>query len=366
MLKALVIEPAGNLRGSERALLDLLDGACGLSVAVCCPPARPLNAELEARGIRVFPYYVYELHRKSKWQRLLAALGTLRACLEFKPDVIYLNQSGAYGVALMAATLLKVPIVAHVRLFEDVAYLARHRPNRRRLRGLIAVSIAVLEEIQRFRELATIPSHRVYDGYARTSGPHADLAPRNSSPRLACLGRLEPDKGTDILIAALARLQSNRETVACVFAGEGDRGFVQELKRMAVDTGTSSGIQWLGWVPDTVRVLSTCTVLACPSHRETFGRVILEAWDAGAVPVVFSGSGGAAEIVRAAGGGFLYFEQTPDALAMALRDALELAPEHAAGLVSNGRAWMATNCDQKQSSDAVIAILENACANSRS
>ena len=32
-------------------------------------------------------------------------------------------------------------------------------------------------------------------------------------------------------------------------------------------------------------------VLACPSHREPLGRVVFEAWDAGAVPVVFAGAG---------------------------------------------------------------------------
>jgi hypothetical protein len=45
--------------------------------------------------------------------------------------------------------------------------------------------------------------------------------------------------------------------------------------------------------------MCTCSMPVCPSHMELLGRVIFEAWDVGAVPVAFSGSGGAAEIVAA-------------------------------------------------------------------
>jgi glycosyltransferase involved in cell wall biosynthesis len=87
----------------------------------------------------------------------------------------------------------------------------------------------------------------------------------------------------------------------------------------------------------------------------------LEAWDDGTVPVVFSGSGGAAEIVAAARGGILYDRQTPDSLAAALQETLNLDPTRSAELVSNGRSWMATNCDQRTSSTAVMKIISGAC-----
>lgn len=351
-----MVEAAGNLRGSERALLDLLGGTAALTPAVCCPPERPLNAELEKRGIRVFPYFVYELHRKSKWYRGLAALGVLRACFEFNPDVIYLNQSGAYKAALPAAAVLGVPMVGHVRLFEDPGYLAQQKPDSRRLRGLVAVSSAVLDEIRRFPELSAIPHHLVYDAYARRGGVHENAAARKNRQCIACVGQLESDKGTDILVGALMLLQQHGKNVTCAFVGEGEDNFVDELKRTAVEGGASSAMEWLGFVPNVPEFLRRYAVLACPSHRETLGRVILEAWDAGAVPVVFSGSGGAAEIVAAAHGGILYDQQTPKSLAKGLQAALELDPEQAAVLIANGRSWMARNCAQKASSEAIAKI----------
>ena len=141
MPRALIIEPAANLWGLQRALLDLIEHPGDIELAVCCPPARPLISELEKRKIRVLPYF-RALDNKRGWEHLLAAAGVLRAAVGFRPDVLYLNQVGCYRVVLLAAFLLGLPIVGHIRKLEDAAYLARARPS---LRGLIAASPAMLE-----------------------------------------------------------------------------------------------------------------------------------------------------------------------------------------------------------------------------
>ena len=123
MTRVLIVEGSGNLWGSERSLLDLLNGMSKLEVAICCPPEMPLNVELKRLHIRTLQYFVFGLHGKSRWHRLWAAIGVLRACLEFRPDVIYLNQSGSYRVVLPAATVLNLPIVGHIRIFEDAAFV---------------------------------------------------------------------------------------------------------------------------------------------------------------------------------------------------------------------------------------------------
>lgn len=356
----LVIESAANLWGSERALLDLLDGVSELEMAVCCPPDRPLQGKLEERHIRVFSYLVYDLHQKSKWHRLWAAIGVFRACLRFRPHVLYLNQSGSYRIVLPSAILLRRPIVAHVRIFEDAAYLARQGPSPRRLRCLIAISAAIEGEIRRFPGLETIPLQRLYDGYAPSPEP-ASSADKVSN-RIACVGRLTAVKGQDVLVRALGALESCDGEVECLMIGDGEVSFIREMKQLASNGRSSSAIRWLGFVDDVLALLRTCSVLVCPSHREPLGRVILEAWDAGVVPVVYSGSGGAAEIVRAADGGILYDEQTPTCLAAALRQGLGLSPPEARSLVDNGRSWMTRHCDPESYGKAVSAIVMGACA----
>ena len=363
MTRALVIEPSGNLWGSERALLDLLRTVAMLEVAVCCPPQTPLNSELEKLHILTLPYFVYGLHKKSKRHRIQAAAGVFKACLEFWPDVIYLNQCGCYKVALPSATLLGLPIVAHVRIFEDAAYLARQSPGPRRLRGIVAISSAVETEIRRFRQLDSIQLHRIYDAYV-PAVPGLQNSPERIVNRVACVGRMVPVKGQDVLVGALRILKDFEGGLECLFVGDGEGRFVRELRQTAL-WGNVASIRWLGFVDDVFSVLRTCSVLVCPSHLEPLGRVIFESWDAGALPIVFAGSGGAAEIVAAADGGMLYDEQTPQSLAMALRRALELDGESRSRLVHNGRLWMSRNCNSEAYGETISTILKNAASKRR-
>jgi glycosyltransferase involved in cell wall biosynthesis len=319
----------------------------------------PLKGELEKRKIRTLAYYVYGLHKKSRLYRLQAAVGVLRACVEFRPEVIYLNQCGSYKVTLPAATIFNLPIVAHIRIFEDAAYLAMQNPSPHRLRGIIAISSAVEKEIRRFRQLDPIQLHRVYDGYASAVRVPSNGREGTGRNRIACVGRLVPVKGQDVLINALCLLKNFEIKGECIFVGDGDEGFVHDLRRMAASGDSPFVTQWVGFVSDVLSLLATCSVLVCPSHHEPLGRVILEAWDAGVVPVVFAGSGGAAEIVAAADGGILYDEQKPSSLARALRQALELDPESRERFVNNGRSWTRRNCDPGAYGRLVSGILSN-------
>jgi glycosyltransferase involved in cell wall biosynthesis len=344
MPRILFIEPAGNLWGSERALLDVLEAMPGMELAVCTPTRATLNAELAMRKISTFPCLEANLDKKSRWRRILAALAVLRVCINVAPNLIVLNQSGIYSVVLPAASLLKIPILSYVRIFEDVAYLARKRPNARRLRGLIAISEAVREEIRHRDELSRISHYQLYDAYS----PSVRNVPASHQSKIvggiACVGRIVPGKGHDVLIRALGTLRSRGNGIRCFMVGDGEQRFIHELKEITYGEGSTSLIEWTGYVRNVVEFLQKFNVLACPSYREPLGRVIFEAWHAGAVPVVFSGSGGAAEIVEASQGGIMYNEQTPASLARALAEALDLDESTRARLVRNGRSWMSTNC----------------------
>ena len=362
MTRVLVMEASGNLWGSERALLDLIDHMPTIELAVCCPPNRPLLNEFAKRQIRVFPHFVYGLHEKSRWSRLWAVFSVLRACLAFRPDVIYLNQSGSYRVVMPTARLMNLPIVAHIRIFEDAAYLARQHPSKARLNSLIAISKAIEYEIRSFKELDTIPVHCIYDAYASRYKTRSPVVSQSISNRVACVGRLVSIKGQDILIRAVSLLKKSGFHVECLFAGDGQADYCEELKELVLSLDVSSSIQWLGFADDVISKLRTCRVLVCPSQREPLGRVIFEAWDAGAIPIVFAGSGGGAEIVADSGGGLLYNQQSPDCLARVLKGALALEDGEQARLVDNGRSWMAKNCNPETYGEAFAAILSGACA----
>ena len=351
-MRVLVIEPAGGLWGSERALLDLIASAPQFEIAVCCPVGTPLVAELQRRGIRVFPWLIERLHQRSRWRRLQAAAAILQACLVFRPAVLHLNQAGAWRIGLPAATLLRLPVIAHVRIFEDTAYLAAQRPSPARLKGIIAISAAVEQDLRLKTELDQIPVHRILDGFQAT--PAAAPEARRSN-RIACVGRITAVKGQAVLLQALSTQQALSQC-ECWIIGAGDPAELDPLQRQSPPQ-----VVWHGFSANVAQLLSSCSVLVCPSHREPLGRVIFEAWDAGAIPVVFAGSGGAAEVVAAADAGVIYPEQTAASLGQAIAAALALEPAQRVRLLANGRSWLGANCSPQHYGQAITAVFAAAC-----
>jgi glycosyltransferase involved in cell wall biosynthesis len=357
LTRALIIEPAGNLWGSEQILLEFITRMPNIQVAVCCPPKVPLIAELEKLSVRVFPYFIYALHEKSKLKRFWASVGVMRACYQFRPDVIFLNQGGCYQVTLLASVLFDLPIVAHIQIYEDVTYFCERHPSPRRLRGLVCISSSIAQEFRGCHRLSAVPQHLLYHSYVSRADQSLQSKVDN---RVACVGRVVPVKGQDLLIRAIKRLVDDGEKIDCVMVGDGPGHFVRELKQVAGTGAAASHIHWLGYRADVVSVLANCVVVACPSHREPLGRVIFEAWDAGAVPVACEKSGGAAEIIAAADGGILYAEQTPECLAQAILAAVRLPQEAVSRLIRNGRQWMSKHCDPTRHGATLAKILSDA------
>lgn len=354
-MRVLTIEPAGQLWGSERALLDLIEAAPDdLEIAVCCPAKSSFGAVLERRRVQLFPYLIERLHYRSKWARVVAAVEIFRACLRLAPDALHLNQAGAYRIAAPAALMCGLPIVAHVRMFEDVTYLSKVRPDPTRLRALLPVSDAVALELQACHALAAIPTWRIYDAFTDKSGErHVDAAAKRGR-RIAIAGRITPTKGQEILLGALSRPDFDT-SIECVIAGEGEPGYVQRLKDTAVPT--LERVRWLGFVEDMNALLRTCKFLVVATEREALGRVILEAWNSNVVPIVYAGSGGAAEIIIASRGGLLFNKRTPESLAEALIRAFALSSDEFEALVTKGHEWMAMHCRPEKCAEAFRAAL---------
>ena len=131
------------------------------------------------------------------------------------------------------------------------------------------------------------------------------------------VGRLAPEKGLGVLLAAIRRLPSD---VHCVIVGDGAMRAEVELWSAIPDL--VDRVHLIGAVPseDMARYLNCMDVLAVPSlttpsWKEQFGRVIAEAMACG-VPVVGSDSGAIPEVIASAG--MISPEGDPGKLAEAL------------------------------------------------
>jgi glycosyltransferase involved in cell wall biosynthesis len=191
--------------------------------------------------------------------------------------------------AAREAALVVVPTVA----------VAEELRRQVRLRELLVVGEGVSGELE-------LPS----DASARAG--RLDLPERY----LLTVATLEPRKGLDVLLAALARPEAPDLPLLCV--GQPGWGGLDPLS-MAASAGLPTGrVRVLGRVPDAdlAVLLDRATALVVPSRAEGFGLPLLEAMAAG-TPVVTSD---AAALVEVGGGAARVAGLEPDALAAALRD----------------------------------------------
>jgi D-inositol-3-phosphate glycosyltransferase len=190
-----------------------------------------------------------------------------------------------------------------------------------------AVCVSCTEEERQFRDLYGDPRGRVE--IVAPGVEHAFFAPGerrgarsalclDDRPVLLFVGRIQPLKGLDVAIAALAGL-GRPDAVLLVVGGASGQDGPGEVARIAalIDHHGVAG-QVMFVEPQPHHILSTyyraADVVLVPSRSESFGLVALEAGACG-VPVVASAVGGLLTLVDHGDTGFLVPDRDPDQFA---------------------------------------------------
>jgi glycogen(starch) synthase len=116
-------------------------------------------------------------------------------------------------------------------------------------------------------------------------------------PRIACLGRLSPEKGMDVALAAFVSVLDRFPEARLIIGGDG--ALKAELEKQAADLGIASSVDFIGWVPPegVPALINTSTMVLMPSRQESLGLVALEAASM-ARPIVATRVGGLPEVVK--------------------------------------------------------------------
>ncbi len=160
---------------------------------------------------------------------------------------------------------------------------------------------------------------------------------------VATAGRLQPRKGFDTLIRAVAAVPGAWLWIA----GEGPER--EMLGSLAENLGMKDRIRFTGWVGEPVHVLAAADAFVMPSRHEPLGNVLLEAWHAG-VPTVSTRSEGPSWYMRNGVDGLMVDIDDVAALSAALVR-LRDDPAAASTFVENARQRL----DQLFSEKAVVA-----------
>lgn len=113
---------------------------------------------------------------------------------------------------------------------------------------------------------------------------------------IGMMSRLDPHKGYLKMLAVIKNLNKNSSKKFILkIAGDGD--YKKIISEHAQRLNISENIEFLGWIDNKKQFFNQIDIFALPSDNETFGLVILEAFNHH-VPVIASDTDGAKEIIR--------------------------------------------------------------------
>lgn len=330
----LVAHPSSELYGSDRVMLESVDGfvARGWRVVVTVPGDGPLLAELEARGVELRFCPTPTLRRSylrgiGPLRLAGAGLGALapgvRLLRSVRPDAVYVSTL-TIPLWFVLARALRVPSLGHVHEAEGTAP--------RSIRILLALPLVLARRIvvnSRFSAevlRSALPSlgaraNVVYNG---VPGPPEAVTPRPEiagAVRLLYLGRLSERKGVLDALEAVALLTGDGtdavlDVVGAVFPGY--EWFEESLRQRATEADLADRVRLRGFDTDIWPYLGWADVLLVPSRTdEPFGNTAVEGALA-ARPVIASTSGGLTEAIE----GMQASRGTPPGDPTALADAV--------------------------------------------
>jgi glycosyltransferase involved in cell wall biosynthesis len=251
----------------------------------------------------------FEFDPRSIW-------GALQLVADTKPDVIVAHSRRTFGAfaAARAVSGFAAPLIRVV-----------HRPS---FKGLDRADIVICV----CPGLAAEAEKRIGDRSKVVCVPNfvprAEAAcdrPATTDPVIGFCGRFVPEKGVELLLAALHRLWTQGYRFQVAIAGDGP--LRDQLMNSADAKALTDVVQWRGWLADPSAFFREIDVLVLPSRSEAFGLVTIEAFAAGR-PVIATRTLGSTALVRSGSNGLLCdtsVESIAAAVAQVLADPALLA-----------------------------------------
>ena len=241
---------------------------------------------------------------------LLEAFRSLRQSNSQRPSVIWhVRRNNEMRWALIAKYLFR----ANIKIVFTSAAKRRHSAYPRWLISKMDAIIATSDEAASFVKpvIATIP-HGVDcskfhpmpldDRFLSNHGMSGDK-------HIGIFGRVRPEKGTDLFIAAMIKVLPKHPEYRAVIVGKTTRKFLSFKRKLMGDidaAGLSDRFEWLDEVPfnDMPKIYNAMSLVTAPARYEGFGMVPLEAMACGK-PVIASRTGAYGQMIDPGVNGWL-------------------------------------------------------------
>jgi GalNAc-alpha-(1->4)-GalNAc-alpha-(1->3)-diNAcBac-PP-undecaprenol alpha-1,4-N-acetyl-D-galactosaminyltransferase len=307
--------------GAERAMTELANFLTrrGWQVDIVTFDAQgsvdfyPLDSAVVRRRISVSPSRPSSLFHRllGNVRRIAAIRRTLRAQ---PPDVALAFMDTANVLLILAARGLRVPTVIAERI-DPAMNTTVTRPWRiarrifyRHADADVAQTRAAAEWL---RQECTVHPHVIANALRALPAP-----PNTREPLVLSVGRLEHQKGFDVLLKAFSAAHAAFPRWRLAIVGDGPlRG---SLEALAGELGLSEVVDFLGRRADIEQWYARASVVAQASRFEGFPNVVLEAMGMGAAVISTDCRSGPRELISDGDNGVLVPVDDVDALADAL------------------------------------------------
>lgn len=337
-LRILHLGRVGYIGGAEKILLTLAGtrAARGFETFLACPPG-PLADAARERGLEValipfsrmkitvnpFKYITYVANRAASARKLVAL------CRAFEIDVLHAHHPVTALYCERAVRQLNLPLVLHLHEGppgRPVYGLALRRAARLASK-VICVSSAGIALLKASRARLADASV-VHNGVSLPGLPARGTVTARATDevRIAMIGVIEPRKGQDIFVEAIAAIAATTPGLCCFIIGDmpasGAHTYKQKLKDRVRHLGLDREIAFVPYTPNMIERMSEYDIVVSSSvGLESLGFVLLEAMTQGRV-VVATKVGGIDDVIEHGQNGFLVEPGCPLSLAQGIREAI--------------------------------------------
>lgn len=332
--RLLVLTPAADLYGSDRALLHALPGLLErfdvMLVSAAPGPTLDRAEELGASTLVVDDFafrrrYLSPRHLPGWAWRGLRSVRALRRLHRERPFVAVYSNTLANSIVLPLRLALRVPVLVHAHECPlEPRWLTRVLVILTRLAATRIVTNSQYTLDQMAEHVGSIPDRAVVVHNGIELPERTAPSPQEDAPpmRIVCVGRLHPKKGQWVLIEAAALALAEGAEWQITFWGDAlaeHADLEAEMRDQVRRAGLEDRVRWMGFGDDTAQLYADAEVAVVPSVvPEEFGLVCVEAGALG-LPVVATGPGGPSEIIVDGETGFIVPPRDARALADRLR-----------------------------------------------
>jgi len=318
-------------------------------------PGTPIMEEARRKGISTIA-----LAPLFKYPDPVTALRLRRVCKELGIDILLSSQSkdaGTLRLATMSGTRTRVVYFQQMQ-----SGVPKRDPYHTWAFGGFSLWITVTEHMRKETIRCTrYPAERIiaihlgidletfnpplYDAVAARREFGIPLG----KTVVAVIGRLDRQKGQDVLLKAAPALLRKHPDLHFLLVGEetrGEEGFKSALTDLVDSLQLSSAVQFLPFTKDVPKLLAGIDIFCLTSLAETYGLVTLEAM-AMQKPVVATNAGGVPEIVEEGVTGLLVPPSDPNELAGVI-DRILSRPNEARTMALAARSAVQKKFDEKK------------------